>query len=73
MTVSINKFLDSTFSADVDEFSGKAVDVWSLGVTLYCMTFNKLPFWDESEYNLFQKINKEEYFFIFLLISLLVG
>lgn len=47
----------------MDSFSGLAVDVWSLGVTLYCMTFNQLPFWDDSEYNLFQKIHKEEYIF----------
>jgi len=26
--------------ADVSSFSGKAVDVWALGVTLYCMIYN---------------------------------
>jgi serine/threonine protein kinase len=31
-------------SFDVNEFSMKKADVWSLGLTLYCMTFNKLPF-----------------------------
>ena len=46
---------------DVDSFSGKAVDVWALGVTLYCMCFNRLPFWDETEFGLFQKIHKDEY------------
>lgn len=56
--------------ADVDSFSGRAVDVWSLGVTLYCMTFNQLPFWDDSEYNLFQKIHKEEYSYSFIILSL---
>lgn len=25
-------------------FSGKAADIWALGVTIYCMTFNELPF-----------------------------
>lgn len=25
-------------------YSGIKYDVWSLGVTLYCCTFNKLPF-----------------------------
>ena len=45
---------------DVDSFSGKAVDVWGLGVTLFCMCFNRLPFWDETEFGLFQKIHKDE-------------
>ena len=34
--------------------------MWALGVTLYCMIFNKLPFWDETEYGLFQRIHKED-------------
>jgi serine/threonine protein kinase len=31
---------------DVEENSGKLADVWALGITLYCMIFNQLPFWD---------------------------
>ena len=34
--------------ADVSEYSGKAADIWALGVTLYSMIFNQLPFWDDS-------------------------
>ncbi len=45
--------------AEVESFSGKAVDVWALGVTLYCMIFNQLPYWDETEFVLFEKILKE--------------
>mmetsp|Transcript_18672 Transcript_18672/g.17787 ORF Transcript_18672/g.17787 Transcript_18672/m.17787 type:complete len:201 (+) Transcript_18672:250-852(+) len=37
---------------DVDSFSGKAADVWALGVTLYCMVYKFLPFWDENEYSI---------------------
>jgi [calcium/calmodulin-dependent protein kinase] kinase len=51
---------DLTFiniSADVESFSGKPVDVWALGVTLYCMVYNVLPYWDETEFGLFQKIH----------------
>jgi [calcium/calmodulin-dependent protein kinase] kinase len=25
-------------------FSGKAADVWALGVTIYCLAFNEVPF-----------------------------
>ena len=35
---------------DVDEFSGKASDVWALGVTLYILLFNKCPFWGQTDY-----------------------
>ncbi|CAB1418370.1 unnamed protein product [Pleuronectes platessa] len=28
-------------------FSGKALDVWAMGVTLYCFVFGKCPFYDE--------------------------
>jgi len=33
----------------VKEFSGKKADIWALGVTLYSFTFNKLPFWGDTE------------------------
>jgi serine/threonine protein kinase len=31
-------------SFDVQSFSMRKADVWSLGVTLYCLTFYKMPF-----------------------------
>ncbi|KAG8452008.1 hypothetical protein GDO86_003983 [Hymenochirus boettgeri] len=37
-------------------FSGKALDVWAMGVTLYCFVFGKCPFMDEFILVLHNKI-----------------
>ena len=44
---------------DLDSFSGKAVDVWALGISLYAMVYNSLPYFGETEYMLMQNILKE--------------
>ncbi|KAI8851477.1 kinase-like domain-containing protein [Chytridium lagenaria] len=40
--------------------SGKAFDMWSLGVTLYCMVHGRCPFEDESIMEVYRKIIEEE-------------
>ena len=35
---------------DIDEYSGKAADVWALGVTLFALLYNKCPFWGQTDY-----------------------
>ncbi|XP_055052068.2 calcium/calmodulin-dependent protein kinase kinase 1b [Misgurnus anguillicaudatus] len=37
-------------------FSGKALDVWAMGVTLYCFVFGKCPFHDDYILGLHEKI-----------------
>ncbi|KAM9782340.1 calcium/calmodulin-dependent protein kinase kinase 1 isoform X1 [Syngnathus typhle] len=45
-----------TLSDKRKSFSGKALDVWAMGVTLYCFIFGKCPFIDEYILALHSKI-----------------
>ncbi|KAM8905248.1 calcium/calmodulin-dependent protein kinase kinase 1b [Spinachia spinachia] len=40
-------------------FSGKALDIWAMGVTLYCFVFGKCPFYDTYILSLHNKIKNK--------------
>ncbi|OCT98415.1 calcium/calmodulin-dependent protein kinase kinase 2 [Xenopus laevis] len=40
-------------------FSGKALDVWAMGVTLHCFVFGQCPFMDETILTLHSKIKNQ--------------
>ncbi|CAL8266695.1 unnamed protein product [Merluccius merluccius] len=48
-----------TLSDNRQSFSGKALDVWAMGVTLYCLVFGKCPFIDEYILVLHNKIRSK--------------
>uniref|UniRef100_A0AAY4E6I9 calcium/calmodulin-dependent protein kinase n=1 Tax=Denticeps clupeoides TaxID=299321 RepID=A0AAY4E6I9_9TELE len=48
-----------TLSDSRQSFSGKALDVWAMGVTLYCFVFGKCPFIDEYILALHNKIRSK--------------
>ncbi|XP_077468317.1 calcium/calmodulin-dependent protein kinase kinase 1b [Stigmatopora argus] len=41
------------------EFTGKALDVWAMGVTLYCFVYGKCPFYDDYIVALHNKIKNK--------------
>uniref|UniRef100_A0A671NLQ2 Protein kinase domain-containing protein n=1 Tax=Sinocyclocheilus anshuiensis TaxID=1608454 RepID=A0A671NLQ2_9TELE len=59
-TVGTPAFLaPETLSETRKNFSGKALDVWAVGVTLYCFIFGVCPFMDERILSLHQKIKTQ--------------
>jgi len=41
------------------EISGRAADIWSMGVTLYCLAFGRIPFEKASVLDLYEAIKSD--------------
>lgn len=42
------------------DVSGRAADIWSMGVTLYCLRYGRIPFEKESIFELYDSIRNDE-------------
>lgn len=51
---------NGSFSEDSSLFySGRAQDMWSLGITLYALVYGQVPFWDTYVIALHRKIKND--------------
>ena len=41
-------------------YSGQAIDMWSLGVTLFAMVYGDVPFKDENVYRLYERVREDD-------------
>ncbi|RKP09302.1 kinase-like domain-containing protein, partial [Thamnocephalis sphaerospora] len=46
-------------SVDCHTYSGRAADIWSMGVTLFCMCYGKLPFVGDSILSVYKAIRED--------------
>ncbi|KAG0669178.1 hypothetical protein C6P45_004022 [Maudiozyma exigua] len=56
------KFTEEDFKSEekMDVKDGFKLDIWSFGVTLYCILFNQLPFSGDNEFDTYHLINLKE-------------
>ena len=64
---SFERFLSNSFKICIFSiltgapYSGKASDMWALGVVLFTMLYGQFPFYDNVPHELFRKIKAADY------------
>ncbi|KAI8912413.1 kinase-like domain-containing protein [Gorgonomyces haynaldii] len=53
----------AAFESEYVPPKGAPIDIWAMGVTLYCLVFGCVPFMAETEFELFQMISKQPVLF----------
>lgn len=53
-------FAPECCNTNIRTFSGKAADIWALGITIYALVYQKLPFWADSLLGIFEVIHNSE-------------
>lgn len=56
-------FMSPELTRNEDSVSGRASDIWAMGVTLYCLVMGRLPFKGASIIDVFQSIQNDEPFY----------
>eukprot|EP01137_Pigoraptor_chileana_P037208 Opistho-2@33934 len=49
-----------TVSTAIGSYSGRSVDIWAMGITLYCFVFGRCPWVSANIIELYEKIRTEE-------------
>jgi [calcium/calmodulin-dependent protein kinase] kinase len=55
-------FLPPELCGKHNEVSGTAADIWSMGVSLYCLRYGRIPFNRESMLEIYEAIKKDDPF-----------
>lgn len=53
-------FLPPELCGKHGEVSGQAVDIWSMGITLFCLRYGKIPFNRSSVMEMYEAIKDDE-------------
>lgn len=55
------RVFNGRLAKNTDGVSGRASDIWALGVTMYAMLYNRLPFWGGSIIDILDAIANKPY------------